>query len=55
MEFEHVIFLEATLVQEHIDTLTSGIFATLMLLFDSLLTASDACFFTLGDKLLDFL
>ena len=54
VEFEHVVFLETTFVQEHIDTLAGRVFTALVLLLDGFLTATQARLFTLGNQLLDF-
>ena len=51
---EHVVLLERTLVEEHFNTLTSSIFATVVLLLYSFFTATKTCLFALLDELLDF-
>ena len=51
MELEHIVFLERTFVDEHLYTLTCGVFSTLMLLVDGLLSTSQTSLFALGYKL----
>ena len=55
MEFEHVVLLERTFVNEHFYTLTSGILATLMLLFDSFFATSKTSLLAFSHKLFNLL
>ena len=49
VELKHIVLFEATLVQEHVYTLTGRIFAAGMLLFDGFLATSKASLFALSD------
>ena len=53
MQLEHIILFETASVYQHFDTLTSGIFATCMLLLDGFLATAKASLFALGDQLLN--
>ena len=52
---EHVQFLKAALVKEHIDALTGSEFALLVLLGNSLLATAQACFLATLDQLLNLI
>ena len=51
---EHIVLFERTLVQQHVDTLTCSILATVMLFLDCFLTTTKTSLLALLDQLLDF-
>ena len=54
MQLEHVVLLEGTLVDEHLNALTGGVFATLVLLVDRFLSSAQTGFLPTGNEVLDF-
>ena len=50
---EHIILLERTFVEQHVNTLTGGILTAVVLLLDSFLTTTETSLFTLLDELLN--
>ena len=51
---EHVVLLERTFVEQHVNTLAGRIFATLMLFLNCFLTTTETSLLALLDELLDF-
>ena len=50
---EHVVLLERTLVEQHLDALTGCVLATVVLLLNRFLTTTETGLFALLDELLD--
>ena len=54
MQLEHVVLLEGTLVDEHLNALAGSVFATLVLLVDRFLSSAQTGFLPTGNEVLDF-
>ena len=54
MLLKHIIFLERTLVEQHLNALASCIFTTFVLFLNGFLTTTETSLFALLDELLDF-
>ena len=50
---EHVVLLERTFVEQHLNALTGCVLSTFVLFLDGFLTTTEACLFTLLNQLLD--
>ena len=53
MLLKHVILFERTFVEQHLDTLTGCVLATLVLFLNGFLTTTETCLLALLDELLD--
>ena len=54
MLLKHVVLLERTFVEQHIDALTGCVLTTIVLFLNSFLTSTETGLFALLDELLDF-
>ena len=52
---EHIIFLERSFVEQHVDTLAGSVFAALVLLLNGFLAAAQTGFLAVLNQFLDFL
>ena len=53
MLLKHIVLFERTLVEQHVNTLTSGILTTVVLFLNSFLTTTETGLFALLDELFD--